>query len=91
VSAVVLSGGSNPIIGANTQVASLKISTGTSINITSGTATINNEFILDGSAQVASGASLAILGGSSGSGSLTRNTYGTMVARMKVTLEVEIT
>ncbi|MFT6855649.1 MAG: hypothetical protein ACJA0X_001623 [Cyclobacteriaceae bacterium] len=78
VSAVVLSGGSNPIIGADTQVASLKIGTGTSINTTSGTATINNEFILDGSAQVASGASLAILGGSSGSGSLTvlRNTTG---------------
>lgn len=78
ISAVILSGGSSPIIADDVEVASLKVGVGVSYTVTTGTVVINDELILDGSATIASGSAFAILGTASGAGVLTvhRNTAG---------------
>lgn len=78
LSAAVLSGGSNPVISSDIVAASFKIGTGISLSVTSGSLSTEDELILDGDVSVGSGSALAILGESSGEGTLTviRNTTG---------------
>ncbi len=78
LSAILPSGGSNPTIADDVAVASLKIAQGVILLVSSGTASINGELVFDGSAEVMSGAALAIFGSETGSGNITifRNTTG---------------
>lgn len=78
LSAIVVSGGSSPMIADDVEMASLKVGSGVDLIISAGTVVINDEFILDGFGEVFSGASLAILGDETGSGDITifRNTNG---------------
>lgn len=77
-SAAILSGGANPTLADDLSVASLKVGNAVSFTVNAGTLVINGEIILDGMVDVASGASLVILGEESGAGTLTvnRNTEG---------------
>ncbi|MEP4599157.1 MAG: lamin tail domain-containing protein, partial [Cyclobacteriaceae bacterium] len=78
LSAIIPSSGASPTIADDVVVSSLRAATNTVLLISAGTAVVNNELILDGEAEVLSGAALAILGDETGSGSLTvfRNTTG---------------
>ncbi|MEO9474055.1 MAG: lamin tail domain-containing protein [Cyclobacteriaceae bacterium] len=78
LSAIIPSSGTSPTIADDIEVSSLRAATNTVLLISAGTTVVNNELILDGEAEVLSGASLAILGDETGSGSLTvfRNTTG---------------
>lgn len=77
LSVIVPSGITSPIIADDTQMGSLKTAAST-LTISSGTTSVDNELILSGDATVSSGATLAILNAATGSGELTvsRNTTG---------------
>lgn len=72
-------GVNNPSISSvDITVSTLNIGLGVSLDVNGGTVAVNDKLVLDGSATVASGSALAILGTASGAGILTvhRNTTG---------------